>query len=104
MEANGENESYALLQILAAPPFDGLGNHAIAFAGEVDISSVTSVGVAVANLRNNLDDEDVQFSWDLDIIVGPEWRQVKTVAPLVVVTGNRHPASSRKVYPVGLSI
>ena len=40
----------------------------------------------VADLQAALDDTDDPFSWDLDIIVGPEWRSVKTAAPLVAVT------------------
>ena len=39
MQLNGQNESYALLPLYAAPPpvpaFLGLGMHALTFAGEV---------------------------------------------------------------------
>jgi hypothetical protein len=44
MELHGQKESYALLQINAAPPpieaFAGLGLHAIDFSGEVDLSAI----------------------------------------------------------------
>src|SRR4249920_2407968 len=87
MQLNGQNESYALLQISAAPPpipaFAGLGTHALAFAGEVDLMGEWE---AINQLKEALDDQDDPFTWDLDITVGPDWRSVKTVAPLVVVT------------------
>ena len=87
MELNGQNESYALLPISANPPpikaFAGLGPHALTFAGEVGLLSTLD---EVADLQAALDDTDDPFSWDLDIIVGPEWRSVKTTAPLVAVT------------------
>jgi hypothetical protein len=87
MQLNGQNESYALLPISAAPPpikaFAGLGTHALAFAGEVDI---TLVHKKIQQLKEALDDEDDPFAWDLDITVGPDWRSVRTAAPLVVVT------------------
>ena len=41
---------------------------------------------AINQLKEALDDQDDPFTWDLDITVGPDWRSVKTVAPLVVVT------------------
>jgi hypothetical protein len=34
---------------------------------------------------DDLEDADQQFTWELDITVGPKWRSVKQVAPLVVV-------------------
>ena len=87
MQLNGQNESYALLPIYAAPPpvpaFAGLGMHALTFAGEVDLMSTNA---AVKQLKENLDDEDDILTWDLDITVGPPWREVRTVAPLVVIT------------------
>jgi hypothetical protein len=43
MQLNGQNESYALLPLYAAPPpvpaFLGLGMHALTFAGKVDLAS-----------------------------------------------------------------
>jgi hypothetical protein len=41
---------------------------------------------AVKQLKENLDDADDAFTWDLDITVGPLWRAVRTVAPLAVIT------------------
>ena len=87
MQLNGQNESYALLPLYAAPPpvpaFLGLGMHALTFAGEVYLESTHD---AVKQLKENLDDADDVFTWDLDITVGPPWREVRTVAPLVVIT------------------
>jgi hypothetical protein len=87
MQLNGQNESYALLPIYAAPPpvpaFAGLGSHALTFAGEVDLASLQD---AIKQLKENLDDADDVLTWDLDITVGPDWREVRTAAPLVVVT------------------
>src|SRR6476620_12176217 len=87
MQLNGQNESYALLPLYAAPPpvpaFLGLGMHALTFAGEVYLESTHN---AVKQLKENLDDADDVFTWDLDITVGPPWREVRTVAPLVVIT------------------
>jgi hypothetical protein len=87
MQLNGTKESYALLQISANPPpidaFAGLGTHALAFAGEVELSPTFDM---VKDLKEDLDDIDFPFSWDLDIIVGPKWRSVKQAAPLVAVT------------------
>ena len=31
-------------------------------------------------------DADDVLTWDLDITVGPPWREVRTAAPLVVIT------------------
>ena len=87
MQLNGQNKSYALLPLYAAPPpvpaFLGLGMHALTFAGEVYLESTHN---AVKQLKENLDDADDVFTWDLDITVGPPWREVRTVAPLVVIT------------------
>ena len=87
MQLNGQNELYALLPLYAAPPpvpaFLGLGMHALTFAGEVDLASTYE---AVKQLKENLDDADDVLTWDLDITVGPPWREVRTVAPLVVIT------------------
>jgi hypothetical protein len=87
MQLNGQNESYALLPINAEPPpvpaFAGLGAHALTFAGEVDLVSLMD---AINQLKDNLDDADNILTWDLDITVGPPWREVRTVAPLVVIT------------------
>jgi hypothetical protein len=87
MQLNGQNESYALLPINAEPPpapaFAGLGAHALTFAGEVYLESTYD---AVKQLKENLDDADDAFTWDLDITVGPPWREVRTVAPLIVIT------------------
>ena len=71
MQLNGQNESYALLPLYAAPPpvpaFLGLGMHALTFAGEVYLESTHN---AVKQLKENLDDADDVFTWDLDITVG----------------------------------
>ena len=47
---------------------------------------MSSTHNAVKQLKENLDDADDVFTWDLDITVGPPWREVRTVAPLVVIT------------------
>ena len=87
MQLNGQNELYALLPIYAAPPpvpaFAGLGSHALTFSGEVDLASLQD---AIKQLKENLDDADDVLTWDLDVTVGPDWREVRTAAPLVVVT------------------
>ena len=57
--------------------------HALTFAGEVDLASTYE---AVKQLKENLDDAVDVLTWDLDITVGPPWREVRTVAPLVVIT------------------
>jgi hypothetical protein len=89
MKLKGHNESYALLPISANPPpieaFAGLGAHAIAFSGEVSLQGQDVVDL-IKQLKNSLDDEDDAFTWDLDIVVGPRWRSVKTAAPMAAVT------------------
>ncbi|HJU72202.1 MAG TPA: hypothetical protein VJ717_00540 [Gemmatimonadaceae bacterium] len=90
-EVTGTKESRAVLQVWGQPstaPSDvALGNaglHAIAFTGRADLG-FGSPADEVKKLKDALDDGDDEFSWDLDITVGPEWRKVKQVAPLVVV-------------------
>ena len=86
MQLNGQNKSYALLPLYAAPPpvpaFLGLDARTH-IAGEVDLAFTFE---AVKQLKENLDDADDVLTWDLDITVGPPWREVRTVAPLVVIT------------------
>jgi len=90
MDLVGGSESYALLQVWG-PPSGGpsqlqlgnLGTHAIAFTGRASLLNVTS---QVSEMKNALDDSDDPVSYDVNIVVGPEWRDVKQVAPLVVVT------------------
>jgi hypothetical protein len=65
------------------PAVVGLGSHALTFAGEVDLASLQD---AIKQLKVNLEDADDVLTWDLDITVGPDWREVRTAAPLVVVT------------------
>lgn len=92
-KAKGRDHSYALLPISADPPpnIADVGFHAIAFAGEVDFSSKTLL--ALRRMKDEMDDSDNQLVWDLDFEVGPSWRMVKAVAPLVAVT-NVHSLSA----------
>ena len=91
MQLNGQNELYALLPLYAAPPpvpaFLGLGMHALHLLAR---SILKSTYEAIKQLKENLDDADNVFTWDLDITVGPPWREVRTVAPLVVITDAAH--------------
>jgi hypothetical protein len=89
---NGLFESSALLQVWGVPPnapptanFSKLGTHAIAFSGVVDLQEKVCTD-EVSQKRANLNDVDDPFTWDLDITVGPDWRKIAQVAPLVVVT------------------
>lgn len=94
MELHGQKESYALLQINAAPPpieaFAGLGLHAIVFSGEVDLSPIFE---PIDGLQKAADDIDDSVSLDVDIIVGPKWRDVKQAAPLAVVSNALAPSA-----------
>jgi hypothetical protein len=92
-KAKGKDHSYALLPISAAPPpnITGAGSHAIAFAGEVNFS--TKILLELRRMKDEMDDSDDHFDWDLDFEVGPSWRSVKAVAPLVAVT-NVHSLSA----------
>src|SRR5688572_10803254 len=87
VELNGDKESFALLQIHANPPpieaFSGLGLHAIAFSGEVDLAPTWDT---IEGLQKAADDIDDSVSLEVDIVVGPKWREVKQAAPLTVVT------------------
>ena len=87
VELNGEKESFALLQIHANPPpieaFGGLGLHAIAFSGEVDLGPTWDT---IDGLQKAADAIDDSVSLEVDIVVGPKWREVKQAAPLTVVT------------------
>jgi hypothetical protein len=87
---DGLNESFALLQVWGIPPnapptFGKLGAQALAFSGLVDLQTAVCVQ-EIAQKRANLDDSDDPFTWDLDIKVGPFWRKIAQVAPLVVVS------------------
>jgi hypothetical protein len=89
MEVTGESESFVLLQVWGVPanapdlPLGNLGTHALVFTGRADI--VGLAGTSVKDMIDDLEDSDQPFTWDLDITVGPKWRSVKQVAPLVVV-------------------
>ena len=89
----GKDHSYALLPISAAPPpnITDAGSHAIAFAGEVYFSKKTSL--ELRRMKDQSDDADNHLDWDLDFEVGPSWRSVKAVAPLVAAT-NVHSLSA----------
>ena len=90
-EVTGSQESRAVLQVWGQPPsapsetpMGNAGLHAIAFTGRAVVSSGPAADEA-KKLKDALKDSDDEFSWDLDMTVGPEWRQVKQVAPLVLV-------------------
>jgi hypothetical protein len=82
----GKDHSYALIPICADPPpnVTHAESHAIAFAGEVYFSKETSR--EIKRMKDQSDDADNHLDWDLDFEVGPSWRSVKAVAPLVAVT------------------
>jgi hypothetical protein len=88
LAVEGTNESHALLQVwgptLGVPQYAGLGTHALAFSGEVDLAG--AVQSAIQDIEDNSDDADDPVTLDLDIKVGPQWRKVRTVAPMVAVT------------------
>jgi hypothetical protein len=89
---NGIDKSTALLQVWGVPPgapanakFGKLGTHAVVFSGIADVTTSVCVN-EIEQKRATLNGVDDPFTWDLDIVVGPFWRKIAQVAPLVVVT------------------
>ena len=97
VEMEGASESHAMLQLWSPPPnapselkLGKLGTHAVAFTGLVDLLATVCTD-EVEKKKAELDEGenssiDDPFTWDLDVTVGPDWRNVVQVAPLVVVT------------------
>jgi hypothetical protein len=66
------------------------GTHAVAFTGLVDLLATVCTDV-VEKKKAKLDEGensciDDPFTWDLDVTVGSDWRDVVQVAPPIVVT------------------
>ena len=97
VEIEGASESFAMLQVWSKPPnappelkLEKLGTHAIVFTGLVDLLATVCTD-EVEKKKKKLDEGenssiDDPFTWDLDVTVGPDWREVVQVAPLIVVT------------------
>ena len=97
IHVEGFSESLALLQVWSPPPnapskleLGKLGLNAIVFTGGVDLQDVQCLD-EVKKKKQALDEGenstiDDPFTWELDVTVGPVWRKVVQVAPLVVVT------------------
>jgi hypothetical protein len=84
MELVGMDESYVFLGL--PPSLDGtesLGHHALVFTGTVDLRAVLP---QVGARKSRLAYPDQPFTWALDLTVGPIWRVIVQVAPLVYVT------------------